>query len=473
MRKTTNVGSDEQRRAERELRQKRTAALRELVRELIERFGLDDKGVAAELDEDQNVFSDLMQGRRAFQARHITGMIALFQRFRSAPVDPKKVGIRSHLDGFRTWSKTDEYELMWTFTHGARPVPDAGSEEDALVERHKFTLGGHSQEALIYEFVPEGYRRRNISCSFDPAPLKIPVKHETAFGELEAEARHRIATTPRTFNGSGLTLSYIQSSRTAGDEEPTLTLRFKPSDYVRRVTTRNLFNRMPDTDREGILRTLADGVQEAYCGGFGVDIAIVTADHKLLFFRRSHDVAGDRGAYDCTITEASDGKRDIENGQPSVFQNALRGLAQEAALSGHQDEIHPRLKFHGVACRARFYEWAMYGSVDLSGTTLTAEVLAENAARYFRESKKWDVHLTHTSDVLSTTFALSQDAFEFQSYAAVPFSLAHVVRFIATNPVTDYAFINAVMTLISVGNVSPTAIAKELSMYPPRPYQED
>lgn len=442
-----------------------------MVRELIQRFGLIDKEVAAELGESQPVFSDYMRGTRVFQTRHIAGLIVLLRWFQVTPVDPKATPVRSHIDGFQTWSRFDEFELMWTFIHGVRPVLDAGSDADLLVERRMFTLGGHTQDALIYEFVPEGYRRRNITCSFDRAPLQLPAGKEDAYFAVEAREQMEIAASPEAFNGSGLTLSYIQSSRTAGDEEPTLTLRFKASDYVRRRTTRSLFSTLPEAEREMVLGTLSSGVQEAYCGGFGAVVSLVTADHKLLFFKRSTGVGGDRGAFDCTITESADGVRDLdENGQPSVVANAIRGLAQEASLSGHRDEIHTRLRFHGVLCRARFYEWAICGSVDLSGTSFSADYLARNAANHLRNAKKWDAHSTHTNDVLTTNFILARDAFEFQSYAAVPFSLADVVRFITTNPVTDYAFVNAIMTLVSVGNVSTTAVARELSIYPPRPY---
>ena len=72
------------------------------------------------------------------------------------------------------------------------------------------------------------------------------------------------------------------------------------------------------------------------------------------------------------------------------------------------------------------------------------------------------------TDELGTTFALAQDSFEFQRYAAVNFNLRDVVRFICTQPMTDYAFVNAVLTLRSVLNVSTTAIAQELSLYPAR-----
>jgi hypothetical protein len=452
----------------------RTAALRQLVRTLIDRFGMVDKEVADEVDESQSVFSDYMRGARAFQPRHMVALIALFRRFQVVPVDPKAARVRSHIDGFAGWSKADEFDLMWTFIHGERPNLSDGEDADRLVERRMFTLGGHKQEALIYEFVPEGYQRRNIHCAMDPAPLKLPEDSAALQKYREVEARETKNIKPPAFNGSAFTLSYIRSSRTAGNEEPTLTLRFKPSDYVRRRTTRSLFSEMPEAERDAILSRLPDGVEEVHCGGFGAVVSIITADHKLLFFKRSGSVAGDRNAYDCTITEGSDGINDFDEARrPSVIHNAIRGLHQEASLHGHQDFIYPRLRFHGVLCRARFYEWAIYGSVDLSGTPLTAERLAENAKEHFRSTKKWDVHLIHTSDLLATTFVLARDSFEFQSYAAVPFSLADVVRFIATKPITDYAFVNAVMTLISVGKVSATAVAKELSMYPPRSYAGD
>lgn len=441
-----------------------------LIQEWIDRFGLLKKEVGAALNENQNVFSDLLAGRRNFQPRHIVGLIEVFRRFQQSPADPARTRMRSKRAGFRTWTRSDEFDLLWTFVHGERLQLDAGADADQLVVRRMFTLGGHRQDALIYEFVPEGYERRNIHCAFDPAPLAKPEDPEEReqFDALEALQPGIIASTPGMFNGSGMTLSHIQNSRTAGDEQPMLTLRFKPSDYVRRRTTRALFSGLAPTRRDAVLDQVADGVAEQYCGGFGAVISIVTADRKLMFFKRSNSVAGDQGGYDCTITESADGVRDIdESGRPSVLHNAIRGLEQEAALKGHQDFIHPRLRFHGILVRSQFYEWSIQGSLDLSGTPLTAERLVQNAAEYFRKERQWDVNTTHTADVLSTTFVLARDSFEFRSYAAVSFNLADVVRFIATNPITDYAFVNAVMTLVSIGNASPTAVAKELSMYPP------
>src|SRR5690606_40681553 len=142
------------------------------------------------------------------------------------------------------------------------------------------------------------------------------------------------------------TLSDIHTTRTDGDERPHVVMRFKPSDYVRRVTTRTIFSGLSDDKRDEVLSSVhTAGVQEAYCGGFGAVVSIITADRKLLFFQRSGKVGGDRGEYDCTVGEAMDGEKDRHlSGQPSVLMNAIRGLAQEAALNGYEDDVQQHLR---------------------------------------------------------------------------------------------------------------------------------
>ncbi len=115
-------------------------------------------------------------------------------------------------------------------------------------------------------------------------------------------------------------------------------------------------------------------------------------------------------------------------------------------------------------CRSRFYEWALYGSLDLSRTGYTSNALAEGFATAPRRKGK-PITARHRHDELGDSFAMAQDSFEFAEYVAVDFTLADVVRFIAKKPMSDYSFISAVMTLRSVLNVSAAAIARELIQY--------
>ncbi|HEV7276578.1 MAG TPA: hypothetical protein VGN80_09850 [Devosiaceae bacterium] len=447
-------------------------ALQRLLRRYFDRYGLRNKEIADALTVSDSEMSGLMKGTRNFQRHHIARIIEVLRTYRSIPKEAQHPDPSSDDACFVPWTRSDEYVLLWTFVHEEEPDLSRGVDPDLSFERRQFALGGHKQEAFVYEFNPQGYRRYLLQSSLETSPLQLPAEEDlrVAFPKIEVEQQEELKRR-RGFNGTGLTLSYIQSTRTDGDEVPKVAMRFKRSDYNRRLTTRTLFSRLDPERRDRILGTIPYGVQEEFCGGFGAVISIIAADDKLLFFQRSEEVGGDRGAYDCTITEAMDGERDYDpRGQPSPVMNAVRGLAQEAALSGLEDDVQHLIKFHGFLCRARYYEWSIYGTLNLSGTDLTAGKLIDNAVEEWRRRKpEWDLSTTQSAEGLSTSFMMARDAYEFQRYTAVPFTVTDVVRFIATNPMTDYAFINAIMTLVSVRNVSMQAIDQELRLYPPRP----
>ncbi|MCW5716918.1 MAG: hypothetical protein KIS68_03695 [Bauldia sp.] len=218
---------------------------------------------------------------------------------------------------------------------------------------------------------------------------------------------------------------------------------------------------LTEVERNAILAGVRDGVQEAYCGGFGVVLSVITADRKLLFFRRSKNTAGDWGTYDCTVVESFNYEKDVEHGQPSVMRNALRGLFEEAGLEDRTGDIQRMIRFFGVVCRSHFYEWALYGTLDLSGTGYTASQFAERyATATRRKGSLWT--LRHQHDTLGESFGLAHDAFEFVEYVAVDFNVRDVLRFITQRSMSEYSFINAILTLRSVLNVSQDTIAREL-----------
>src|SRR5690606_20321199 len=114
--------------------------------------------------------------------------------------------------------------------------------------------------------------------SFDSSPLKLPEDsiHRAEFERHQANVSAELSAPGRKrWNGSGLTLTHIRSSRTDGVELPQLTMRFKRSDYIRRQATRRMFAGLDDRSRDLILGTVHDGVDERYCGGFGSVISII------------------------------------------------------------------------------------------------------------------------------------------------------------------------------------------------------
>ena len=220
----------------------------------------------------------MQAGRRSYQEHHISAMMEYFRSLASRETP---------------WSKSDEYKLLWVFVTGTESKEEK-VDDDIFRKRAEFDLGGHRQDAIIFEFIQEGYQRNLIHSSFDRSPLKnfTNIDDAAKFSKLLTEEAEVIKASPKLFNGSGLTLTYIELSRTDNDERPLLTMRFKRSDYVRRRATRRFFSELDEQRRGDILATVFDGVREEYCGGFGAVLSIITSDHKLLFFQRSANVAG-------------------------------------------------------------------------------------------------------------------------------------------------------------------------------------
>jgi len=474
---------------------------REAVKYLLDDFGINPTTVAdrfgyrrpnGEIRSD--IVTDLLNGSRAFQASHVRKLIAMFRSVAvpsrslrsSARVKRPEAGLKGRFSETqaasskaplppRVWGVSDEYRLLWLFVHDQEPDFITKETDDEFQNRERFNLGGHVQNAIIVHFAPQKYIRSDINCSFARGPLQTPNENDenAAFQREIINAKEVISNTPNMHNGRGYALTSLSSSRREGGhdgEQPTLEMRFKKSDYIRKRAARALFSSplMNDKRKKILSDIFTNDVNERYSGGFGAVISIITGDDKLLFFQRSLNVAGDMGDFDCTVTEGADEKDVDEHGCPSPYRNALRALAQEASISGLEDDIQHRLDFHAVICRSTFYDWAIYGSLDLRDTNLTAEELGRKAEQFWRKKNpKKTISLKYDSTILGTTFQLAKDAFEFQKYAAVNFNVRDVVRFICTNPVADYAFVNAILTLRVDLNVSAAAIANELRQYQP------
>lgn len=426
----------------------RRIALRTVLHSAAKRLRLTHETIADGIGLTRNLYSRKASGERPFSPLEVARLIDLF-RNRSAETSVE-------------WSFADEFRILSTFVLGPATHPNLSGNIE-IYDKRRFELGGFSKEAYVYSFVPdlEGYQPNLIHCSWDDSETldKPPSLRGKRFDSEAVQSKSDIKKNPKAHNGRGYTLSYINSSRTDKGELPTLTMRFKRSDYVRRLTTRRWFsNVLSQEERQEILEVMqSKGVVEAYCGGFGAVMSIITADNKLLFFRRSKNVGGDHDEFDCTVTEASNAEKDDEGGAPSPMRNALRALKEEAFLEDLRDGLARRVRFHAVLVRAQFYEWAIYGSLDLRG--------AKSIKKTSKSKPRHDDSLS--TNILGTTFRLAQDAYEFDNYVAVPFTMTDVVDFICTNRVTEYGFANAVFTLISRLNVSASAIAFAMQKHRP------
>jgi hypothetical protein len=358
-----------------------------------------------------------------------------------------------------------------------------------------FSVGSVKLDFRLACWAPEGIpdgRIHRDRIQRTPFPT-VPSKYVARFKELEKDAEDYLAyrgrhekkpTEPRDerFNGKAYSLINADWWRVS-NEDLHLRLDFRASDYIRRRATRNLFllpNGVTQDDRDALFQRINQpslAVDERYCGGFGVLVAIVTSDNKLVFLRRSRQVAGDIGAWDCSCVEASalnDDYEDRSDGDPpSPYRNAERALWQEIGLraaGGGESATEDRslfdrdcLRLHALGCRTDSYEWAMYGMLDLRRQALgskrewSSEGLsrsrldADQRARSTRVARLHAIRTSRGPDAadLAKSREVAPDVFESDLPAFTGFDPASVAEFVCTHYVNDYSIAGACLALMA------------------------
>ncbi|MFF0204054.1 hypothetical protein [Streptomyces sp. NPDC005017] len=160
--------------------------------------------------------------------------------------------------------------------------------------------------------------------------------------EIEAEecAAHSAGTRVRAWNGPRYAVEGLEISRTALEEDADVTLRLRPTDYFTFLAAQQLDRRLPDgtTPRERYLDPDRPLEAPAFLQcSFGVNVAVVTADHLLVVSRRSDSVRSGPGLWGSSVNEGL--SRHIDSagrGAPDLHEVARRGMREELSLEPHE-----------------------------------------------------------------------------------------------------------------------------------------
>jgi len=273
------------------------------------------------------------------------------------------------------------------------------------------------------------YRRDDLDIHWDARPGKLHPVVQKLYGEQvrAAEAAARRGE-PAPFNGLGYKLeAFFAGMRRGPDEQPVLTLRFRPTDYFAMLVTDQALDRPVVVDGEltTLRRLFAHAVDLAVrpvpelATHFGIALQVVTADGQTVFALRGQ-TAVDAHVWFPSVAEGASRPTDAgPRGGPDPYRTAVRGLVEELGVDVPEEDI----LFLSFGANAVLCEYALCGLARIRET-------AEQVAR-----------------IRAT--GVPKDKWESQSLRFVRWTPREVARFVAEQgPWSPFALVTVYHALI-------------------------
>ncbi|REF00803.1 caspase family protein [Thermomonospora umbrina] len=234
-------------------------------------------------------------------------------------------------------------------------------------------------------------------------PIELPDELAEWRAEIERDQRERRERGDDFFwNGNRYAIDKVSVSRHPTTESPEVSLRLKPSDYYSFLAVQQHDREFADgtTPRSRYLDPYRPVDVPAFMSSsLGTNIAVVTADNKMIFSRRSQNVGSHPGHWNSSANEAL--SRDIDSqarNAPNLYDVARRGLREELGLERHEY----RLSLLAITVDRR-NQWGALFTARL--TSLTSDQFLARRSRGVA------------------------DKYEHDEHALVPFEVADIVEF--------------------------------------------
>lgn len=221
---------------------------------------------------------------------------------------------------------------------GATRMRRAWSRGALPTVRYEFSLGALKTHVLVVEGDGEQViDEQAVRVLVEHRRVRLPPDLERWRDEIaDEQAARKEAGLAAHWNGPTYAVAGLSISRHGIDEAPTASLRLCESDYFTFLATQQLDRVLPDgsTLRATYLESQPpDAIPEFMSSGFGVYVAVVTADDQIVFARRSQQVGVFAGCWDVPVNEAVSRSLDSHGRTPpSLYAVARRGLQEEASI---------------------------------------------------------------------------------------------------------------------------------------------
>ena len=255
-----------------------------------------------------------------------------------------------------------------------------------------FSLGKRNSSWLVIDGNGEmTYTPEAIRCLVDSTPVLLPPEIQQLRDNIEKrELSNKDKGLSYQWPGPLYALERYAIGRTNPEENLEVAFTFRPTDYYTfQATVMSLdYNIMQPpaimTIRQKYLQG-CDLVQPVpfLSNGFGISLAIITKDRKLILSWRSDHAGARPGELDVSVVEAVHplNDRSTTSLNPDLYRTAIRGIQEEIGIDALQENI----TFLGFGVDIEYYQWNIVGIVRISDT---AQKALEN--RRSGLSGKWE-----------------------------------------------------------------------------------
>jgi transcriptional regulator with XRE-family HTH domain len=251
------------------------------------------------------------------------------------------------------------------------------------------------------------YLPQHIRSHYIPFAQELPEELQARRSQIQQDQEQKKTQgLPFFWNGEIYALDRFVIGREPTNEDMTLDVWFRPSDYYTFLATNMSLN-------EPALREkyLADvNWSEAvpyFSHSFGVSLAVVTSDGYTAFTQRGKSVGARPKVYDTSVIEGL--SRPIDRGTtgeaPDVYRCACRGLAEELGLYESIDFSVADITFLGFGVDTRYALRGLTGMVKIKRSIEKLLFLWDNGVRdKFENQQLFPVPFT-PKDVVSFAYA--------------------------------------------------------------------
>lgn len=251
------------------------------------------------------------------------------------------------------------------------------------------------------------YLPQHIRSHYIPFAEELPEELQARKNQIQQEQEQKKEQgLPSFWNGQIYALDRFVIGREASNEDMTLDLWFRPSDYYTFLAT-NMSLREPALRVKYLANVDWAETIPYFSNSFGVSLAVVTSDGYTVFTQRGKSVGTRPKVYDASVVEGLSRPidRSTTGEAPDVYRCACRGLAEELGLHESVDFAVSDILFLSFGVDTRYALRGITGMVKIR--------------------KSIDKLLRHWNNGV-------KDKFENQKLFPVPFTPKDVVSFAYT-----------------------------------------
>ncbi len=267
------------------------------------------------------------------------------------------------------------------------------------------------------------YLPQHIHSHYIPFPEELPEELQTRRNQIQQEQEQRKNQgLPFFWNGAIYALDRFVIGRESTNEDMTLDLWFRPSDYYTFLAT-NMSLKEPVLREKYLVDVDWYEAVPYFSNSFGVSLAVITSDGYTVFTQRGKNVGSRPKVYDAGIVEGLSRPidRSTTSEAPDVYRCACRGLAEELGLHDSIDFALTDITLLSFGVDTRYALRGLTGMVKIRKSIEKLLRLWDNGVRdKFENQKLFPVPFT-PKDVIAFAYA-------HQPFAAGPtlyYALVH------------------------------------------------